>query len=492
MSWEIPDDHFMGNTNRKPMNTKPGILSVGVRGSGPIVRFAPSPTGYIHVGNVRTALANWLFAKPLGGTFVLRFDDTDRERSRADYAEAIEADLCWLGIAPDRVVRQSDRLAVYEDAAERLKQAGVLYPCYDSAEDLERQRARQRIRGRPPVYDRRALKLTADERAALEAAGGKPHWRFLLPNFDGDALAPRRTEIAWDDLVRGPQAVDLGSLSDPVLVREDGTFLYTLPSVADDAEMGITHVIRGDDHVTNSGAQIALFRALGAEPPAFGHHNLLQSESGEGLSKRDASLSVRALRDEGIEPLAVAALAALIGTSEAVVPVASLEDLATHFGLDRINRATSRFSVGELRHLSGKTLAHLPYEGVAERLAALHVGGGRPFWVAVRGNLATLAEARDWWRIVEGPVEAVVAEADRDLVEAAAGLLPPEPWDETTWHAWTEAVKAATGRKGRQLYMPLRLALTGLSSGPELARFLPVLGRSRTMDRLSASAGPRV
>jgi glutamyl-tRNA synthetase len=369
----------------------------------PIVRFAPSPTGYIHVGNARTALYNWLFAKARSGTFILRFDDTDLERSRAEYAEAIERDIRWLGIAPDRIERQSERLERYAKAAARLKESGLLYPCYETSDELDRQRARQRAMGRPPVYDRRALKLSREDRASLEAQGRRPHWRFLLPNHGGDPLAPQRTEVGWSDLVRGEQHVDLASLSDPVLVREDGTVLYTFASVVDDIDMAVTHIIRGDDHVTNTGVQIPLFRALGGEPPVFGHHNLLQSEAGEGLSKRMASLSLASLREEGIEALAVASLAVLVGTSEAVRPVASLDELAGIANLDKINRAPARFSMDELRGLSAKVLAHLPYSAVAERLREATIDGGEAFWNAVRGNIASLREAAQWWAVVQGP-----------------------------------------------------------------------------------------
>lgn len=451
----------------------------------PTVRFAPSPTGRIHVGNARTALYNWLFAKPRGGTFVLRFDDTDTARSRAEYAEAILTDLRWLGIEPDRVVRQSDRLGLYAAAAERLKGEGLLYPCYETADELERQRRRRRVRGLPPVYDRRALRLGAAERAALEGEGRRPHWRFLLPDFAGDPFAPRRTEIGWSDLFRGAQAVDLASMSDPVLVREDGSFTYTLPSVVDDIDMKVSHVLRGEDHVTNTGAQIALFRALGAAPPVFGHHNLLQSESGAGLSKRDAALSLAALAEEGLEPLAVAAFAVLVGTAEPVRPVASLDALARLFDPVRVSRAPARFDPDELRGLNARLLAALDYEAVAERLRRLDVGGGAAFWKAVRGNLRTLADAAAWWRIAAGPVTPVIAEEDAGFLAEAARLAPPEPWDAATWGVWTKAVQAATGRRGRALYMPLRLALTGLSSGPELAPLLPFVGRPNTLARLS-------
>jgi len=456
--------------------------------ASPILRFAPSPTGRIHPGNARTALYNFFFAEKHGGEFILRFDDTDEARSSADYATAIEEDLAWLGIAPARVEHQSTRLAVYEAAAKELKERGLLYACYETPAELERQRKRLRGRGRPPVYDRRALKLTEEERAALEAEGRRSHWRFLLPNFESDPFSPERTEKAWDDVFRGAQHVDLASLSDPVLIREDGTFLYTFCSVIDDRDMGVTHVLRGDDHVTNTGVQLALFEALGAEPPAFGHHNLLQTEAGEGFSKRYEALSLMALRRDGIEALALAAYASLIGTGEAVQPVASLADLVALFDPKKVNRAPARFSVGELKALNTKTLSQLPYEAVAERLEEARVGGGAEFWLAVRGNIEKLADAALWWQVVTGPMEPAIEPEDADFLHEAAELLPQEPWGENTWGEWTEALKKETGRRGKALFMPLRRALTGFSAGPELRALLPFLGRPSTTARLRGSS----
>jgi len=438
------------------------------------VRFAPSPTGFIHIGNARTALFNWLFAKREGGRFVLRFDDTDQARSRPEYAEAIERDLRWLGVAPDMVVRQSERLAVYDQAAEDLRRAGRLYPAYESAEELERKRRRQLARGLPPVYDRAALALSEEERAALEAAGRKPHWRFRLA----------QGEVAWTDLIRGEQTVDAASLSDPVLVREDGTYLYTLPSVADDIALGVSHVIRGEDHVTNAAAQIQIFEALGATPPVFAHHNLLTTISGEGLSKRTGSLSVARLREEGLEPMAVASVAVLIGTSLDVEPHPDLDSLSRVFSLDKVSRAPARFDPAELETVNARLLHGLPYAAVRERLEELGVGGGAGFWEAVRSNCARLSDALFWWRITAGEVKPDFAEEDRSFLAEAKACLPPEPWDGTTWKLWTDAVRAATGRKGAALFRPLRHALTGRDSGPELARLLPFIGRARTEARL--------
>ncbi len=436
------------------------------------VRFAPSPTGRLHAGNIRTALFNALFARKAGGDFILRLDDTDRERSTEDFARGIEEDLSWLGVEWTKQVRQSDRFDRYAEAVAKLKASGRLYPAYETQEELELKRKRQLARGRPPVYDRAALKLTAEEKAKLEAEGRKPHWRFTLE--------PR--DVVWDDLVRGRQHVDAASLSDPVLVREDGSYLYTLPSVVDDIDLGISHVIRGEDHVANTAPQIQLFEALGAEPPAFGHHSLLVGVDGQALSKRDRSLAIEGLRAEGIEPLAVASYVAMLGTSDAVVPHASLDELVPGFDFSKLSRAPSRFDPHELRLLNAKLLHMLPFGAVADRLRAMGVAGDEPFWDAVKGNLAVLAEAKLWWEVVSGALQPVIADAK--LCREAAALLPPEPWDETTWSTWSSAIKQATGAKGKALFQPLRLALTGREHGPELKLLLPLIGRGRAAARL--------
>ena len=441
----------------------------------PLVRFAPSPTGYLHIGNARPALLNALFARARCGRFLLRLDDTDRERSTEAFAQAAAEDLAWLGIVPDLFARQSDRAAIHDAAAERLKALGRLYPCYETPEELERRRKRQLGRGLPPIYDRAALALTEAQIAAYAAEGRPPHWRFKL-----DA----RT-VAWDDLVRGPAHVDCASLSDPVLIRADGSYLYTLPSVVDDAEMGVSHVIRGEDHVTNTGVQIQLFEALGAPVPVFGHHNLLTTADGEGLSKRLGHLSLRSLREAGYEPAAVRALAVLTGSAEAVRPVASLDELAGLVDLAQISRAPARFDPQELDGLNARIVHAMPHAEVAERLAALGIPEDRAeaFWLAVRANLAKVDEAAAWWAVVAGPVSPVVTDAG--LVAAAAETLPAEPFDAETWKAWTGAVRARTGAKGKALFMPLRLALTGLDHGPDLAGLLPLIGRDRAARRLA-------
>ncbi len=445
----------------------------------PTVRFAPSPTGRIHIGNTRTALLNALFARENGGRFVLRFDDTDRERSREEYAQSIATDLAWLGVEPDLTVRQSDRFALYDAAVERLKAAGRLYPAYETADELDRRRKRMQARGLPPVYDQAALKLTDEDRARLEAEGRKPHWRFkLMPET-----------ITWADLVRGESHIDCASLSDPVLVREDGSYLYTLPSVVDDIDLGITHVIRGEDHVTNTAVQVQIFEALGASAPRFGHHNLLVNASGEGFSKRSGAMSLTGLREAGVEALAVAAMAVLTGSATAIHPVTRLDDLGP-IDLARLSRAPARFDEHDLWTLSAKTLHVLPFSAVRDRLAARGLpvdATGESFWNAVRGNLERFDEIDGWWAVAQGDITPI--SEDPDLVAAAARLLPSEPWTAETWAAWSAAVKAETGRKGRALFHPLRLALTGRDTGPELAALLPLIGRARALERLSGRAG---
>ncbi len=435
-----------------------------------IVRVAPSPTGYLHVGNARAALLNYLFALHAGGKFMLRIDDTDDTRSKPEYETAILEDLAWLGLTHDIFARQSDRAARYQEAAGKLKAAGRLYPCYETAAELDRRRKRQMAAGKPPVYDRAALALTDAQRAAFEAEGRRPHWRFKLSH----------NKVQWNDLIRGHVEIDTATLSDPVLIREDGRFLYTLPSVVDDADFAISHILRGEDHVTNSAPQIEIFEALGVAVPHFAHFALFVAAGGEVLSKREGSLSLRALRDDGIEALALNAYLARIGTSDSIEPALSLRELADGFAFEKMGRALAHFDKAELTALNAKTLHAMPYEIVAPRLMAM--GVHQPVWEAVKPNVTRLADAVDLQRLVTGPVTPVIEDAD--FIARAAALLPPEPWNEGTWGVWTEAVKAATGTKGRALFHPLRLALTGLEHGPELKKLLPLIGRAQVLARL--------
>ncbi|OQW52017.1 glutamate--tRNA ligase [Candidatus Raskinella chloraquaticus] len=444
----------------------------------PTVRFAPSPTGYLHIGNLRPALFNWLYAKAHGGRFILRYDDTDRERSTAEFADAIAADLAWIGIVPDLVIAQSDRLPSYDAAVETLKASGLLYPCYETPDELDRRRKRQQARGLPPIYDRAALNLSAEERASLEAAGRRAHWRFKLSGGD----------IAFNDLIRGEVHVRADTLSDPVLVREDGTYLYTLTSVVDDIALDVTHVIRGEDHVTNTGVQIEIWRGLGGVVPVFAHHNLLTTSDGEGLSKRSGALSLRSLRADGFEPMAVASLATLLGTANAVEPVATLGALAAKLDLSHISRAPAKFDPGEVAALNAKLVHGLPYAHVEERLAKLAVGGGEDFWLTIRANLVKVSDAAQWWQVATGDLPAMTE--DETMMTLAADLLPPEPWDVQVWGLWANAVKAASGRSGKDLFLPLRRALTGRDHGPEMKSFLPFIGRERAYARLIGARRP--
>jgi glutamyl-tRNA synthetase len=435
-----------------------------------IVRFAPSPTGRIHIGNARTAILNWLMSRKENGQFILRYDDTDVARSTQEYADGIATDIAWMGIVPDRVEWQSKRFDRYNEVVAKLKAEGKLYPCYETADELERRRKRQEARGGLRTYDRAALKLSAEERAALEAEGRKPHWRFKLDH----------RVIAWNDLIRGPQHTDLASQSDPVLVREDGSYLYTLPSVIDDIDFGITHVIRGEDHVTNAGVQVAITEALGGKPPIYAHHSLLVGADGKGLSKRIGSLSIASMREAGLEPMAVVSHAALLGTSDNIHPCADIQELVDGFDLTKISRAPGRFDEKDLNQLNAKLLHMLPWDAVKQRLPEQ----SEAFWLAVRGNIERFADTQFWDDVIQLDLKIEPAADDVEFVKAARNALPPEPWDGTTWKTWTDALKATTGRKGKTLFMPLRMALTGLDHGPELAALLPLIGRQRVLDRL--------
>ena len=435
------------------------------------VRFAPSPTGNLHVGNLRTALVNFLFARRQGGHFMLRIDDTDTDRSTAAFEESIRADLAWMGMSWDSEDRQSARLERYDAALQQLVADGRAYACYETPEELALKRKAQLSAGRPPVYDRAGLKLTDDQKAAFEAEGRRPHWRFLLDH----------SEVAWTDMVRGDVSYHMSSLSDPVLFREDGRVIYTMASVVDDIDHAITHIIRGEDHVTNSAAQIQLFEALGATAPVMGHVALLAGADGEGLSKRLGSLSIGQLRGEGTEATALASLLARIGTSDPVVPSASMATIIDGFDLSRFGRATAKFDPAELAQVNVRVIQQLDFTTVASRLAALDIGGGEAFWLAVRDNLDAVDDAASWWQVCTAPLAPVIEAAE--VTNAAADLLPDGDLSDV-WGDWTKAVGAATGAKGRGLFMPIRQALTGQARGPEIGPLLPFIGRERIMARL--------
>jgi len=443
--------------------------------TAPIVRFAPSPTGRLHVGNVRTALINWLFAKGQQGKFILRIDDTDTERSTQEYEDGIRTDLTWLGLVWDDSFSQSKRFAEYDAAADKLREMGLLYPCYETADELDRKRKIALSRGRPPVYDRAALELSDEDKAKLEAEGRTPHWRFKLSGG----------RVEWTDLVRGDQSIDTSSLSDPILIREDGSYLYTLPSVVDDIEAKITHVVRGEDHVTNSGAQIEIFKALGGTAPAMAHTPLLIGADGQGLSKRLGSLSMGELRAQGYEPMAVSSLLAKIGTSDNVEARETLDQLVAEFDFGKIGRAPARFDETELLSLNAAILHGLPFEAVKDRLADVDPrAADEAFWTVVRENCSLLPDVAAWVETVFGEITPLVDAEDKDFVATAATLLPEGDLTGESWSQWANAVKAETGRKGRGLFMTLRKALTGQEHGPDMGALLPLIGRDRALRRL--------
>jgi glutamyl-tRNA synthetase len=437
-------------------------------------RFAPSPTGMLHVGNIRAALHNWMFARGQNGRFVLRIDDTDADRSEERFVDAIRADLAWLGLTPDAEVRQSERFALYQQRFDALVAAGRIYPAYETAQELDLRRKILLGRGLPPVYDRAALALGEAERARLEAEGIRPHWRFKL---DHDA------PIAWDDLIRGPQNFDPKTMSDPVIRRADGSWLYMLPSAIDDADLGISHVVRGEDHVSNTALQLQMFDAMGVPPPRFAHEALLTGAEGK-LSKRLGSLGVEHFREAGIEPQAVIALLARIGTSDPVEPLDDPAPLIAAFDFARFGRAPARFDEAELAQVNARIVHQLPFAAVTARLP---VGMGAAEWDAVRPNLTRVAEAADWWRVIEGPIDTPAFDEETQAylarAAAAAGAID---WAHDPWAALTATLKETTGRKGKALFLPLRQALTGLDHGPDMAALLPLIGRERAMARLSA------
>lgn len=437
-----------------------------------ITRFAPSPTGRLHVGNIRTALLNWLLAKKHGGTFLLRIDDTDQARSREEHVDAIRADLALLGLHPAGEARQSARFDIYEAAFARLVAAGRLYRCYETAQELDLRRKVLLGRGLPPIYDRAALTLSEDAHAAKAAAGEAPHWRFLLDH---------ETPITWDDGIRGLQNFDPRQMSDPVVRRADGSWLYMLPSAIDDAEMGVSDVLRGEDHVSNTATQVQMFAALGAQPPRFAHAALLTGAEGK-LSKRLGSLGVDELRADGIEPEALIALLARLGTSDPVDPALDAEALAGSFDLARFGRAPARFDEADLHRINASIVHRLPFARVAKLLPE---GMSEAAWEAIRPNLAHISEAAEWWRVIIGPVAAPAFDDEtRSFLADAAAVVAGLDWASDPWSALTAALKDATGRKGKALFMPLRQALTGLDHGPDMKTLLPLIDKDEAVARL--------
>ncbi len=432
-----------------------------------MTRFAPSPTGYIHVGNLRTALMNYLITRKAGGTFILRLDDTDQERSKQEYADGIMADLEWLGIHWDRVEKQSLRMDRYREAAEDLKAKDRFYECFESPVELDLKRKKQLNMHRPPVYDRASLGLSADDKAKMRAEGRDGYWRFLL----------NQTRIEWNDGILGPISIDAASVSDPVLIRADGQVLYTFASSVDDIDMGVTFIVRGADHVTNTATQIQIMEAMGGTPPSFAHHSLLTGAKGEELSKRLGTLSLRDLRAQGVEPMALLSLMARLGSSKPVELAHSMQDLIDGFDVGSFGAAPTKFDAEDLFPLTRAHVQSLPLPAVADRIAALGVTAEEApdFWDIAKANITILSDLKEWADLFQNGADPLVDPEDADFIRQAMTLLPAKPWTKITWSEWTEAVKAATGRKGKGLYMPLRKALTGRANGPEMADVMPLL-----------------
>jgi len=432
-----------------------------------ITRFAPSPTGNLHIGNVRTALHNWLWAKKHGGQFLLRIDDTDTARSTQAYEDGIRTDLTWLGLTCDGMARQSARFALYEARFEELKAKGRVYACFETPEELELRRKVLLGRGLPPVYERKDADAPVPE-------GRTPHWRFKL---DHD------TPIRWTDMIRGEQQFDPKLLSDPVIRRADGSWLYMLPSAIDDIDMGVTHVVRGEDHVTNTATQIQMFDAMGAAAPQFAHEALLTGSEGK-LSKRLGSLGMAELRDQGIEPMAILSLLARLGTSQPVEPVTDPAPLIAGIDFGHFGRAPARFDEAELTQLNAKILHQTDFAAVADRLPPAMDEAG---WIAIRPNIEKLANAESWWLVATGDVVASVAAEDQDYLQTAIAVAQKIDWSDDPWHGLTNALKDETGRKGKPLFLPLRQALTGQDHGPDMKALLPLIGKDRALARLEAA-----
>lgn len=437
-------------------------------------RFAPSPTGLLHIGNARTALIGYMFAKKNGGKFMLRLDDTDTERSKEAFAEAIQEDLKWLGLNWDVFARQSERMERYAEIKQKLIADGRLYPCYESAQELDIKRKMQLTRGLPPIYDRAALQLTDAQKKQFEAEDKAPHWRFKLEQSE---------IIEWDDLVKGHTKFEAQHLSDPILIRENGAPTYMLPSAIDDMDFKISHVVRGEDHVTNTAIQIQLFKAIGEHMPQFAHHSLMKGKEGK-ISKREGGFDIRSLREEGIEPMAINSFLARLGTSDPAIPQVLMEELIAGFDLTKFSKASAIYEFAELERMNTKVLHLMPYKTVKNRPEMQSIS--EEFYLAVRPNLSRLAEIKTWWEICHGTVSPVVTDAE--FLAVSLDLLPPEPWDANSWGVWIDSIKQKTSRKGKELFMPIRKALTSRESGPELKYVLPLIEPAKVKSRLSGKA----
>ena len=429
-------------------------------------RFAPSPTGYMHIGNLRTALFNYLISRKSGGTFILRIDDTDPERSKQEYVDGIKQDLEWLGLHWDRVEHQSDRFDRYAEIADQLRDMGKFYECFETPVELDLKRKKQLNMSKPPVYDRSGLALTEAERDELRSERAA-HWRFMLD----------QNRIEWADGILGDLSIDAASVSDPVLIRGDGQVLYTLASICDDTDMGVTHVVRGSDHVTNTATQIQIIRAIGGTVPKFAHHSLLTGPKGEGLSKRLGSLALRDIRESGVQPMALLSHLARLGSSDPVELCGSIDEIVAGFDLKKFGSAPTKFDKADLYPITAKYLQSLDLSAVLGKISAMGVptDEAETFWNAVRGNILTLKDLDGWWGLIQKGADPKIDDEDQEFVSRAIALLPDRPFDNQTWSTWTQEVKVATGRKGKSLFMPLRKALTGMSHGPDMGTLLPLL-----------------
>lgn len=440
-----------------------------------ITRFAPSPTGLLHVGNIRTALFNYLFSLKDAGEFILRIDDTDTERSKIEYADQILRDLDWLGIKLDKIYKQSERIEIYNKYFQELIDNNLIYKCFESPEELDTKRKRLVARRMPPIYDRSSLYLSESEIKKYLDEGRKPYWRFKLSG----------KRINFEDLIRGNVSVDTSAQSDPVIVREDGGFLYNLPSVIDDIEMGITNIIRGEDHVTNSAIQVEMFRSLGKEAPIFGHHPLLVDENGDPFSKRNSAVSIKGLMEDNYEPMAINSLNASIGTSIEINTFKSLNDIADRINLNQVARAPARFSMNQLSKLNSDILSQLDNKIISERLSIKNINFDEKIWNVIKSNIENLSEYEKWDKIIKGSIK--TDNLDSDYMKLAESLLPPEPWDEDTWGKWISSIKEISDKKGKDLFLPLRMAITGQSYGPELKNIILLMGYDKIKYRLSGN-----
>jgi len=437
------------------------------------VRFAPSPTGYLHIGNFRTALVNYLFARKNKGHFMLRIDDTDQERSLLEYESAIKEDLSWMNMDWDSLEKQSNRLSCYDNALQKLLNKKRAYPCFETADELSLKRKSQLSSGKPPIYDRSALKLSDSDIADLKSKGKKPHYRFLLNHVD----------VKWDDLVKGESKYNMSNLSDPVILREDGRVIYTLASVVDDIDFEVTDVLRGEDHMTNSAAQIQLFEALGASPPMLGHLSLLTDISGEGLSKRHGSLSLQDLRKEGFQPMAISSLLSKVGTSDPIDVFKNLNQIIEDFNIEKFGKSKPKFDKIELSNLNSKFFQLMSYDDISDQLKKFDYEITNEFWNLIKGNITTLQDLNFWWNIVYGKIKFI--NHDQQFIQMALKTLPKDSFDTSTWSNWTSLLMKESGKKGKDLFKPLRLCLTGQSNGPEMASLVLIMGRDKVIERLN-------